>query len=467
MEITKSFDENFRNFCNLAVVDQNFDINKRVFFVGGQKCAIFQIKGAAKSFDTTTIMNSMMNMHGDIGQLSEQDVMDRMIPYIEASVQKDIYEALNNIYLGNAVLFVDGIDCAFIIDAKTLPQRNIEEPEKDKVIRGSRDGFVEIPIFNAALLRRRIRSPQLRLERVVIGEKSKSDIVVAYMDDRCDKEFLNRLKQKLENLKIESAAMNQETISENLFPHKWYNPLPIVKYSERPDYTSASLLQGSIVLMIDNSPSVMILPSKFLDFMSEANDYYFPPFTGTYYRIIKSIMILLALFWAPIWLYLMENQELIPEWLSFLRSKEEIVAVPIAVQMLIMEFTFEAMRISTLNSPQNLGATIGIVGALLVGDFAVQSGWLTSSVVFYMAFFSVTLMAAPSIEIGYSIKFFRVFLVMMTWIFKLPGLIIGTIAILALAASTKTVSGKPYFYPIIPLNLKVLIKSILRPRLKR
>ena len=464
MNITKSFDENYECFCELLVIEQNFDINKRVFYAGNKKCGIFQIKGAAKSFDTTAILTYLMETGGPI---DEKTVMDKLIPYIEASTETDILKAADNVYLGNAVLFVDGIDSAFIIDAKTLPQRNIEEPEKDKVIRGSRDGFVEIPIFNAALLRRRIRSNDLRLERVVTGKKSKSDIIVAYMDTKCDKKFLEKLKEKLRNLDIESTAMNQETISENLFPHKWYNPLPIVKYSERPDYTSAAILQGSIVLIIDNSPSVMILPSKFLDFMSEANDYYFPPFTGTYYRIIKTVMILLALFWAPVWLYFMENQEIIPEWLSFLRSQEEAVAVPIAIQMIIMEFTFEAMRISTLNSPQNLGATIGIVGALLVGDFAVQSGWLTSSVVFYMAFFSITLMAAPSIEIGYAIKFFRVFLILMTWIFKLPGLIIGTIAILCLAATTKTVSGKPYFYPIIPLDFKVLVKSLLRPRLKR
>ncbi|MBQ9097536.1 MAG: spore germination protein [Clostridia bacterium] len=464
MNITKSFDENYANFCELLVIEQNFDINKRVFYAGNKKCAIFQIKGTAKSFDTTAILTYLMESGETI---DENTIMDKLIPYIEASTEKDILKAVDNIYMGNAVLFVDGIDNAFIIDAKTLPQRNIEEPEKDKVIRGSRDGFVEIPIFNAALLRRRIRSNELRLERVIAGKKSKSDIIVAYMDTKCDKKFLEKLKEKLENLDIESTAMNQETISENLFPHKWYNPLPIVKYSERPDYTSAAIMQGSIVLIIDNSPSVMILPSKFLDFMSEANDYYFPPFTGTYYRIIKTVMILLALFWAPIWLYFMENQEIIPEWLSFLRSKEEAVAVPIAIQMIIMEFTFEAMRISTLNSPQNLGATIGIVGALLVGDFAVQSGWLTSSVVFYMAFFSITLMAAPSIEVGYAIKFFRVFLILMTWIFKLPGLIIGTIAILCLAATTKTVSGKPYMYPIIPLDFKVLVKSLVRPKLKR
>ncbi|MBR2846940.1 MAG: spore germination protein [Clostridia bacterium] len=464
MNITKSFDENYAHFCDLLVVEQNFDINKRVFYAGTRKCGIFQIKGTAKSFDTTAILTYLMET-GE--QVDEKSVMDKMIPYIEASTEKDILKAADNIYMGNAVLFVDGIDCAFIIDAKTLPQRNIEEPEKDKVIRGSRDGFVEIPIFNAALLRRRIRSNELRLERIIVGNKSKSDIIVAYMDTKCDKKFLEKLKEKLKKLDIESTAMNQETISENLFPHKWYNPLPIVKYSERPDYTSAAILQGSIVLIIDNSPSVMILPSKFLDFMSEANDYYFPPFTGTYYRIIKTVMILLALFWAPIWLYFMENQEIIPEWLSFLRSREEAVAVPIAVQMIIMEFTFEAMRISTLNSPQNLGATIGIVGALLVGDFAVQSGWLTSSVVFYMAFFSITLMAAPSIEVGYAIKFFRVFLILMTWIFKLPGLIVGTLAILSLAATTKTVSGKPYFYPIIPLDFRVLVKSLIRPRLKR
>ena len=245
MNITKSFDENYGNFCELLVVEQNFDINKRVFYAAGKQCGIFQIKGTAKSFDTTAILTYLMDADEEI---DEKTVMDKLIPYIEASVGKDIYQALDNVYMGNAVLFIDGIDSAFIIDAKTLPQRNIEEPEKDKVIRGSRDGFVEIPIFNAALLRRRIRSNELRLERIAVGKKSKSDIIVAYMDTKCDKKFLRELKEKLEKLDIESTAMNQETISENLFPHKWYNPLPIVKYSERPTIQARHLCRGVLCL---------------------------------------------------------------------------------------------------------------------------------------------------------------------------------------------------------------------------
>lgn len=301
---------------------------------------------------------------------------------------------------------------------------------------------------------------------MLVGNVSPSAVIVCYMDNKCNKKLLRKIKDKIRNMDIDALAMNQETLSENLFPPVWYNPLPRILYSERPDKTCAALLEGKIAVIIDNSPSVMILPSSMFDFLSEANDYYFPPITGTYYRIIKCLLMLTAIFLTPTWLCLLNYPEVIPRWLEVITIKEPSY-VPLFVQLIMMEFILEVTRIATLNAPNVLGSAIGIVGALLVGECAVSSGWMTSESVFFMSFLAVAIYALPSFELGYAFKFFRLFLIILTALFKVWGLIIGSVLIFLLAIFTKTADDTGYLYPLIPFNGKELIKIITRKKLKR
>ena len=162
-------------------------------------------------------------------------------------------------------LFIDGYDSCITIDCRTYPARSVAEPDKDKVLRGSRDGFVETLIFNTALIRRRIRDPRLTVEILNAGESSRTDIAMLYMEGRVDTHLLNMIKDRINKLRADALTMNQESLAECIYPHKWYNPFPKFRFSERPDTSAASILEGNIVILVDNSPAAMILPSSIFD----------------------------------------------------------------------------------------------------------------------------------------------------------------------------------------------------------
>ncbi len=467
MQITSDIEKSVADFKREAATDKNFDIIIREFKIGIQKAAFFLLDGDSHSQVTTQIMRSFLEKHANATEkMSAEDIMNNVIPFVEVTLISDIDNAIITMMTGPVIMFVDGIDVAFAIDAKQFPQRETAEPETDKVIRGSRDGFVEITIFNAALIRRRIHSKFLRMEQMMVGNVSPTAVIVCYMDNKCDKKLLKKIKDKISKIDIDALVMNQETLAENLFPPIWYNPLPKILYSERPDTTCAALIEGKIAIIIDNSPSVMILPSTMFDFLSEANDYYFPPITGTYYRLVKSLLMITAILLTPVWLCILSYPEAIPPWLEVIKIKEPSY-VPLVVQLIVMEFILEVTRIATLNAPNVLGSAIGIVGALLVGECAVSSGWMTSETVFFMSFLAVAIYALPSFELGYAFKFFRLTLIILTALFKVWGLIGGSVLILILAICTKTADGSGYLYPLIPFDAKELGKIMTRKRLKR
>ena len=465
MVISNNINQALKDFKQAVNFDKNFDIVLREFDMGSQKCAMFALDGEMNGEVLTHVFKSLMEVKST-KPLAADDIDRKIIPYIEVSAVDKIEDAANGMFVGSAILFVDGVEKAFSIDAKSFPQEKSMQPEKDKSIRGSRDGFSAIPIFNAALIRRRIHSPALSMEKFSVGRESSSDVVVCYMEGLCDTKLLSEIKDGISKLDIQGLTMNQETLAENLFPEKWYNPYPRVRYCERPDEASAALLEGKIIIIIDNAPAVMILPALMIDFVREANDYYFPPITGTYYRFIKYALMFFSLFLTPVWLVILKNIDRMPEWFRVFEITDN-VAVPVAIQLLIMEFVLEIIRISTMNTPNVLGSSIGIVGALLVGEFAVSSGWLAAETVFYMAFLTISMYASPNFEYGYATKFLRIVLVILTGLFNEIGLIAGTVLIFLLMISTKTVDGKSYLYPIIPFDGKELKKYSIRNRLKR
>jgi len=465
MTVSSDINQSLSDFKRAINYDKNFDIILREFEMGVQKCAMFALDGEANGEVLTHIFKTLMELRSR-KPFSAEDIDKRIIPYIEVNAVDKIEDAANGVFVGAAALIVDGVSKIFMIDAKSYPQDKSLQPEKDKSIRGSRDGFSAIPIFNAALIRRRIHSPDLAMEKFSVGRESKSDVIVCYMEGLCDKKLLEDIKQKIQNLDIQGLTMNQETLAENIFPSKWYNPYPRIRYLERPDMASANLLEGKILIIIDNAPAVMVLPSYMIDFVREANDYYFPPITGTYYRFIKYVLMILSLFLTPAWIIVLKNMDKLPEVFRIFQVREN-AAIPIPFQLIIMEFIMEIIRISTMNTPNVLGGSIGIVGALLVGEFAVAAGWLAAETVFYMAFLSIAMYASPNFEFGYATKFLRIVLVILTGLFDEIGLIAGTLYVYILLVSTKTVDGKSYMYPIIPFDSKVLKRYSIRSRLKR
>ena len=379
-------------------------------------------------------------------------------------MEEDADKLVTQMLSGMTVLLIDGFDQGVLIDARTYPQRPSAEPDKDKTFRGSKDGFVETLIFNTALIRRRIRDADLRVEYHQVGTRSKTDVALVYMGSMVDKKLLDQIRHKLRTAKVDALTMNQESLSEVLVRHRWYNPFPKFKYTERPDTTAAQVLEGDLILLVDNSPSALILPATIFDVIEEANDYYFPPITGTYLRLTRFLVTFLTTVLTPTWLMLLKNPQLIPDWLAFIKV-EDPVNISIFAQLIILELAVDGLKLASLNTPNMLTTTLSMLGAVIVGDFAVKSGWFVPQAMLYMALVAIANYAQPGYELSYALKFMRLILLLLTGFFSLPGYIIGYVVIFLILVSNRTLSGQCYLYPLIPFNYKEFKKKLLRIRM--
>ncbi|HIZ60993.1 MAG TPA: spore germination protein, partial [Candidatus Dorea faecipullorum] len=308
---------------------------------------------------------------------------------------------------------------------------------------GSRDGFVETIVFNTALMRRRIRDPHLVMQMLDIGESSRTDVAVCYMTDRVDKQLLSRLIDELKNIHTKDLRMNQQTLTEQLFRGKLLNPMPKFKYTERPDTAAACLLEGKIVLLVDNSPSAMILPTSVLDIIEEANDYYFPLITQLYLKISRGIITFLTVFFTPVFLLFMQNLNWLPDVFHFVALRDT-VNIPLVFQLLILEVAIDGLRLAALNTPSMLSTPLSVIAGIVMGEFSVQSGWFNSEVMLYMAFVAVANYTQPNFELGYALKFMRLILLVLTALFNWVGFTLGTVIILCMICFNKTFAGRNF-----------------------
>ena len=462
--ISTDLQENMDYLSRVLKVDVSFDLVYRVIHVGGRKACIYFIDGFCKDVLMQKMLQHFMGLKEDELPQHVHEMLKTKVPYVEVDVAKDFEKIIQNLLSGVFILMVDGYDQAILIDSRTYPARSVDEPEKDRTLRGSKDGFVETIVFNTALIRRRIRDPHLCMEMMSAGKASKTDIVVCYMDDRVDQTFLQEIKTKIQNIKVDALTMNQQSLAECLYPYKWYNPFPKIKYSERPDTAAAQVLEGNIIILVDNAPSVMIIPTSFWDVVEEADDYYFPPITGTYLRFSRFLITVLTYLIAPTFLLLMQNPEWIPPNFQFIAVKENI-NVPIVWQFLILELAIDGLRLAAVNTPNMLSTPLSILAGLVLGEFSVQSGWFNAEVMLYMAFVAIASYTQPNYEMGYALKFMRIITLVLTAILGLGGYIAGIIILLLALATNKTVSKQSYLYPLIPFNWEKLKHLIVRVRL--
>ena len=467
-KISNDYRENVRVLDGLLGVGRSCDMVSRDYLIGGRRARLWVVDG----FGSDSILERMgafwltLKPENVVGLTEMQDFLDRYITFSESNVTFDISDAVTSVFLGKSLLAVEGLAGVALMDAKGYPSRSVHEPPDGKVLRGSHDGFVEAVVPNMALLRRRIRDPHLTMEGHKVGSRTHNDAVLCYLDDKVDQDLLRKLRGKLLGLDVRSLSMAQESLAEAIRPKQWYNPFPKVRYTERPDAAAASIMEGSIVLMVDNSPSVMILPTGFFDFTQESNDYYFPPLVGTYLRVLRVTVFLLSLFITPAWYLMVSEPNRLPGWLNFLSSPEP-VSLSLLSQLLVVEFLIDVLKLASLNTPDSLSNSFSMLGALVLGDFAVQAGWLGPEVLVYMAFVSVAGFAQPSYELGYAFKLLRVALLLVTAAFDVWGVCLGVVGIFILLCTTKPLVGKGYLYPLVPFNGKALLRLLVREPISR
>ena len=459
----QNFEENKQFMDRELQADASFDIVSREILIGEKRAVFYFINGFCDEDFMQKIFQYLMGIQAaDMPQKASE--LNKILPSVDINLSTDFNGIIKNILSGVFAIFIDGFDECVLIDARQYPARSVSEPSKDKVLRGSKDGFVETLIFNTALIHRRIRSTDLRMEFLSAGKASKTDIALCYMDSRVDKNFLKKIRARIKDIKVDALTLNQESLAECLYTSKWFNPFPKFKYTERPDTASAQILEGNIIILVDNSPSAMILPISIFDMIQEADDFYFPPVTGTYLRLSRFIILILTYFITPTFLLLMQNPDWIPSNFDFIMVKED-VNVPLVWQFLILELAIDGLRLAAVNTPSMLSTPLSVMAGLILGEFSVKSGWFNAEVMLYMAFVAIANYTHPGYELGYALKFFRIINLILTSIFQFWGYILGIVLFFTAIVTNKMVSGQSYLYPLIPFNFKKLGNFLFRKRL--
>ena len=459
----KDFDEWIAEIDNELKPDKSFDIIKRPLKIGGRRAVLYFIDGFIKDEVYEKILEFLYKQTPE--EIAGIDDMSRFaenkLPYVETDAAYTARDVVTAVLSGPSVLIIEGIRGALLVDTRTYPMRGVEEPQKDRSLRGPRDGFVETLVMNTAMLRRRIRDSHLRMEYMQIGRETKLDISIAYIDGKADKRVLEILRQRLTEIQAGGISMTQEALAESLQKNAFFNPFPKFKFTERPDYASACVLDGRIALIADNSPAVMIIPISFSDFFRETDDYYFLPVVASYIRIIRMLVALLNVVITPLYLLIVKNPAAVPDWLGVL-IPEKAGEVPMLAQLLILEFAVDGLRLASLNTPDALSNSLGVVGGLLLSEFAVKAGWFSGEAILITAFTAIAGFSLPSFEMGYAMKLERLLLLILSGIFGLWGFIGGLVFIIICMLSVKTLSGRNYLYPIVPFNLKGFAEFFLR-----
>lgn len=442
-KIMGTLEENVDYMNEVLPVKESFDLVQRDIVIGGKKSSFFFIDGFTKDDTMLKIMTSFFSVTEEKMPDSATEFSRLLVPYVEVDTLSEFDGIIKNLLSGTTCLFVDGYEACIVIDCRTYPARGVDEPYNDKSLRGPRDGFVETIVFNTALMRRRIRDPHLIMKMTEIGESSRTDVAICYMDDRVDQELLKNLNSRLEKIHVDALRMTQQTLAEELFKRKWFNPFPKFKFTERPDTAASCLLEGKVVILVDNSPSAMILPTSILDMIEEANDYYFPTITNVYLKVSRALITIATVFVTPLFLLFMQNLEWLPEVFAFVAIKDT-VNIPLIFQLLILELAIDGLRLAAMNTPSMLSTPLSVIAGIVMGEFSVRSGWFNSEVMLYMAFVAVANYTQPNFELGYALKFMRLLLLVLTAMFNWIGFLIGCVIVIVSIVCNKTLSGRSY-----------------------
>jgi len=382
----------------------------------------------------------------------------------------DINEAILAILIGDTALFIDGIDKIIIIGTKGWPSRTVEEPSTETVIRGPRDGFVETIRMNTALVRRRIRDPKLKLKQMQIGRRSQTDIGIFYIEDIAKQELLDEVIRRIKTIDID-AVLDSGYI-EQLIEDNPYSPFPQIIATERPDEVAGELYEGRVIILVDNSPFALIIPTTLNSLYQSPEDYYDRWIIASILRLIRIFASFLALILPSLYVVFTSfHTGILPTKLVLsIAASREGVPFPAVIEAFIMEFTLELLREAGLRLPAAIGNTIGIVGGLIIGEAAVRAGIVSPIMVIIVAVTAIASFANPSYNLSVGFRLLRFALIAASGMLGLYGLMLGLILIIIHLIKLKSFDI-PYFSPLaafIPSEFKdTLYRAPLFNMIKR
>jgi stage V sporulation protein AF len=459
--ISKNYQENI-DFLNQKLgVPESYDVVVREITVGGKKTAIYSINGMVARPSSNLIVEALLGIErADIVVDAVNKLVKSKINDLQVSEVESIDEVLYFVLSGALAIIVEGRSKAIIVDVRTYPARMPEEPDVERVTRGSRDGFTETLAYNSALLRRRVRDPKLRMKMVKVGSRSKTDICIAYIDDITNSKIVEKIESNIKNIKIDGIPMAEKAVEEFILGSKLWNPFPRVRYTERPDVAAIHLLEGNVIIMVDTSPSVIIAPCTFWHHVQHAEEYRQEPVVGAYLRWVRFFAILVSVFLLPLWLAAALNPHLLPEAIRFI-GVEKPAKVGLLFQVLIGEVAIDMLRMAAIHTPTPLATALGLIAVFMMGDIAIEVGLFTPEVIMYLAIAAVGSFATPSYELAQANRLVRLFLVLAAGIFNFWGLGIGVLLVFFLLWRTRSF-GVPYLWPLLPMDYKALKTILIR-----
>lgn len=458
--VSKNIHENINNLRQILGIGKSFDVIQLDLLYAERDMAVFFIDGFIKDDVFVQIMKLLSGLKAEeISDHPLEKLLRSYIPYVEIETTDDLQKVADMVLAGPTALIVDGIDKAILIDARTYPARSPEEPDIERVVRGSRDGYVETLVFNTALTRRRIRDRTLRMEYMQVGRRSKTDVVVCYLEDIADEELVIDIKKSLEKIDTDGIPMAEKTVEEFISGNHW-NPYPTVRYTERPDTAVAHLYEGHVCIIVDGSPSVIIAPTTFWHHLQHAEEYRNKPVVGAYLRLVRFLAVWASIFLLPLWYLLAVQPELLPERLSFIGPNED-GQIPLYLQFLLIEVGIDMLRMAAIHTPSSLATALGLVAALMIGQVAVEVGLFSNEVILYLSIAAIGMFATPSYEMSLANRIFRLILLTLTAILHEIGFVIGTFLWVLLLVTMKSYNV-PYLWPFIPFDFKGMMDIIIR-----
>ncbi|MCP3809742.1 spore germination protein [Paenibacillus sp. Lou8.1] len=459
-DISPRMKDNKNTLETVLGLGETFDVVFREMTLGGRHTGYLFLNTFAKDQIMLEVLKRLTYLTPDnLSSDGLQAYFENFIPHIQVEKTDKMSVVINKVLTGMSAFFMEGERFSLILDTRNYPVRSPEEPSLERVVRGARDGFTETMLTNVGLVRRRLRDPGLKFEAMQVGRRTRTDVCLGYIDDIVDKVMVDTVRDKIKNVNLDGIPLADKQLEETIINKGW-NPYPLVRYSERPDVVASHIMEGRLVIFVDTSPSVMILPTTFFDLCQHAEENRQTAFMGSYLRWVRFLGIFASMFLLPMWLLMVINPELKPAFLDFIGPQKE-AHLPLIAQFIIVELGVDLMRMAAVHTPTPLASAMGLIAAILVGDIAVQTGLFVNEVVLYMAVAAIGMFATPSYELGLANRLIRLFLLVAVAIFHVPGFVVGTTLIILMLTLHRSYNSS-YLWPFIPFNAKALASILFR-----
>lgn len=455
-----------------SILGASDDLVVRRFSIGAKpevKAALFYIDGLTNSDVINNFILKSLMFETRVGdprmENGQEDILDKYVRFAltigEVETVDNLQKAIKSLLAGDGILLIDGTSKAILPNIKGWEKRGVEEPSTEAVVRGPRDGFTETLRVNTAQIRRRLQDPDLRVKNLTVGRRSNTNVALIYIEGVADPNLIEEIEGRIRAMNIDATL--ESGYIEQLIEDNHWSPFPQIQNTERPDKATANILEGRIAIMVDGTPFVLIAPAVLTQFYQSPEDYYERFLIATLIRFIRIASMFIALLLPSFYIaFTSFHPEMIPSKLVIaMAAGRSTVPFPSIVEALLMEITMEILREASVRLPGPIGPTIGIVGALVVGEAAVQAGIVSPIMVIIVALTTIGSFASPSYSAAIALRMLRFPTMIIAAIFGLYGIMLVVIVIIIHLSALKSF-GVPYLTPFAPRKFADMKDTIIR-----